>query len=303
VANAKEGVVPSSEGAQHVAIWGISDAPIPSVSIHIIDSREGEDQIMKLEGKVALVTGGGQGLGQGIVKRLAEEGCNVAVVDLNEENAKKVAEDVKALGRRAIALKADVTNWDQVQNMVKETIDKLGSLDIAVNNAGVISIMPVDELSEKDWDFVMDVNAKGVFLGCKAVIPHMKKQNWGRIINTASIAGKMGFPTLAHYCASKFAVVGFTNSLAKELAKTKITVNAICPGIIGTRMWYGDTGLAEKWKGTDESMEASWKRHQESLIPQGEAQTPEDMGDLAVYFATSPHITGQAVAVDGGMTL
>lgn len=258
---------------------------------------------MKLKGKVALVTGGGRGLGQGIVKRLAEEGCDIAVVDMIEENAKKVAEEVKAMGHRAIALKIDVTKWDQVQNMVKQTIDQLGGLDIAVNNAGVISIMPVEELTEKDWDFVLDVNAKGVFLCCKAVIPHMKKQNWGRIINTASIAGKIGFPDLAHYSASKFAVVGFTNALAKELAKTKITVNAICPGIIGTQMWYGSTGLAEKWKETGESMDKSWKRHQETLIPQGEAQTPEDMGDLAVYFATSPHVTGQAVAVDGGMTL
>ena len=258
---------------------------------------------MKLAGKVALVTGGGRGIGQGIVKRLAEAGCNVAVADMVEENAQKVAEEVKAMGRQAIALKADVTQWDQVQNMVQATLDQLGGLDIAVNNAGVISIMPVEELTEKDWDFVIDVNVKGVFFCCKAVIPHMKKQNWGRIINTASIAGKIGFPDLAHYSASKFAVVGFTNALAKELAKTKITVNAICPGIIATQMWYGSTGLAEKWKEPGESMEESWRRNQEALIPQGEAQTPEDMGDLAIYFATSPHVTGQAVAVDGGITL
>jgi meso-butanediol dehydrogenase/(S,S)-butanediol dehydrogenase/diacetyl reductase len=235
--------------------------------------------------------------------RLAEAGADVAVADTNVENAQQVAEEVKALGRRAIAIKADVTRWDQVQEMVKQTVDQLGKLDIAVNNAGVISIKPVEELTEDDWDFVNDVNAKGVFLCCKAEIAPMKRQNWGRIINVASIAGKLGFPDLAHYSASKFAVVGFTNSLAKELAKTGITVNAICPGIIGTAMWYGPTGLAEKWKQPGETMEASWKRHQETLIPQGVGQTPEDMGDLAVYFAMADHVTGQAINVDGGFTL
>ncbi|MCC3144083.1 SDR family oxidoreductase [Halanaerobium sp. Z-7514] len=258
---------------------------------------------MKLDGKVALVTGGGRGLGEGIAKKLAEAGCNIAIADIDLDNAKKVAEDIKKMGRKAIAVKVDVTKWEQVKSMVNKTIKELGSLDIAVNNAGVISIKSVEELSEEDWDHVLDVNAKGVFLCSKAEIPHMKEQNWGRIINVASIAGKQGFPDLAHYSASKFAVVGFTNALAKELAKTKITVNAICPGIIGTQMWYGDKGLANKWKGEKESMEESWQRNQESLIPQGVAQTPEDMGGLAVYFATAPHVTGQAVAVDGGMTL
>jgi meso-butanediol dehydrogenase/(S,S)-butanediol dehydrogenase/diacetyl reductase len=257
---------------------------------------------MKLQGRVALVTGGGRGLGEGIVTRLAEAGADIAVVDIIYENAQKVAEKVKVMGRRAIAIKTDVTKWDQVQSMVMQTVEELGRLDIAVNNAGVISIKPVAELTEEDWDFVNDVNAKGVFLCCKAEIGPMKRQGWGRIINTASIAGKEGFPDLAHYSASKFAVVGFTNALAKELKRTGITVNAICPGIIGTAMWYGPTGLAEKWKLPGETMEESWKRHQDLLIPQGVAQTPEDMGDLAVYFATADHVTGQAINVDGGFT-
>jgi meso-butanediol dehydrogenase/(S,S)-butanediol dehydrogenase/diacetyl reductase len=257
---------------------------------------------MRLEGRVALVTGGGRGLGRGIVMRLAEEGADVAVADIRYKNAQKVAEEVRALGRRAIAIEVDVTQWDQVHGMVKQTVDELGKLDIAVNNAGVISIKSVEELTEEDWDSVNDVNAKGVFLCCKAEIPYMKEQNCGRIINTASIAGKEGFPDLAHYSASKFAVVGFTNALAKELARTGITVNAICPGIIGTAMWYGPEGLAERWKKPGETMEESWARHQDELIPQGEAQTPEDMGDLAVYFAISEHVTGQAFNVDGGYT-
>jgi meso-butanediol dehydrogenase/(S,S)-butanediol dehydrogenase/diacetyl reductase len=265
-------------------------------------SKEELNMASLLEGRVALVTGGGRGLGEGIVKRLAGAGCDVAVVDIIRENAEKVAEDVKELGRRAVAIQTDVTKWDQIQRMVDQTVDKLGKLDIAVNNAGVISIKSVADLTEKDWDFVNDVNAKGVFLCCKAEQEPMKKQAWGRIINVASIAGKGGFPDLSHYCASKFAVVGFTFSLAKELQQTGITVNAICPGIIGTQMWYGPNGLAEKWKNPGETMEESWKRHQETLIPQGVAQTPEDMGDLAVYLATSDHVTAQAINVDGGVS-
>ena len=222
---------------------------------------------LPLEGKVALVTGGGRGLGEGIVKRLAEVGCDIAVVDTILENAEKVADGLHALGRRAVAVQADVTKWDQVQRMVADTIEKLGKLDIAVNNAGVISMKSVAELTEKDWDFVNGVNAKGVFLCCKAEQEPMKKQGWGRIINVASIAGKEGFPDLSHYCASKFAVVGFTFALAKELQRTGITVNAIRPGIIGTQMWYGPNGLAEKWKNPGETMEESWKRHQDILIP------------------------------------
>lgn len=257
---------------------------------------------MKLDGKVALVTGGGGGIGRGIVMRLAEEGAAVAVADLDYEAAREVADEVEGLGRRAVALEVDVTRWDQVQDMVKGTIAELGGLHIAVNNAGVISIKSVEELTEEDWDFVNDVNAKGVFLCCKAEMPPMKEQNWGRIINVASIAGKDGFPDLAHYSASKFAVVGFTNALAKELARTGITVNAICPGIIPTPMWYGPGGLADRWKKPGETMEESWDRHQDEMIPQGEAQTPEDMGDLAVYFALAEHVTGQAFNVDGGVT-
>jgi meso-butanediol dehydrogenase/(S,S)-butanediol dehydrogenase/diacetyl reductase len=274
---------------------------------------------MKLEGKVAIVTGGGRGIGRGIALALAEEGADIAVVEadvldsafnqysVKEINgypsAQEVAEEVKALGRRAIAIKADVTKWDQVQAAVKQTIDELGQVDILVNNAGVISIAPVEAMEEEAWDIVMGVNAKGLFLCSKAVIPHMKQRGGGKIINTASIAGKNGFGTLVHYTASKFAAVGFTNALAKELAGDNITVNAICPGIVATQMWMGSGMLADAWKQPGESIEESYKRTLGEIIPQGVDQTPEDMGALAVYFATSDHVTGQAHNVDGGTEL
>ena len=271
---------------------------------------------MKLEGKVAFVTGAGRttGIGRGIALALANEGADVAVVDTDVvdsayhqyftkeidgfQHAQSLAEEIKGLGRKAIAIKADVTKWDQVQAMVQQTIDGLGKVDIAVNNAGVISVELIEEMEEEAWDFMMDVNVKGVFLGCKAVIPHMIKQNYGRIINTASIAGKSGFATLACYSASKYAVVGFTNALGKELAPHDITVNALCPGILRTRMW---DLLSDLWKEEGETIEDSWERNIETLIPQGRAQTPEEMGKMVVFLATAGEVTAQAFNVDGGI--
>ncbi len=271
---------------------------------------------MKLQGKVALVTGGGRGIGRGIALALAAEGADVAIVETDVvdnpynqygtrqingyQAAQNVVKEIQAMGRRAIAIQADVTKWDQVQAMVQKTVKEFGRIDISVHNAGVINVTPVEEMSEEAYDLVMDVNVKGVFLCCKAVIPQMKKQGGGKIINTASIGGKNAFPTLAHYCASKFAVVGFTNGLAKELAKDNITVNAICPGIVRTAMW---DLLADAWKQPGETVEQSWQRHLETLIPQGRAQTPADMGALAVFFATNDNVTGQAFNIDGGVEL
>jgi meso-butanediol dehydrogenase/(S,S)-butanediol dehydrogenase/diacetyl reductase len=255
---------------------------------------------MKLERKVALVTGGNRGIGRGIAMTLAKEGADVAVAARDLTKTQEVAEEIKRLGRRAIAVKVDVTNWDQVQEMFKQAIDEFGKIDISVHSAGQISIAPVEELAEEDFDRVLAVNVKGVFLCCKAVIPIMKKQGGGRIINMGSIGGKTAFPTLAHYNASKFAVHGFTHGLAREVARDNITVNAICPGIVWTDMWRV---LADTWKQPGETVEESWKRHLNTLIPQGRAQTPEDMGALAVFLATADNITGQAWNVDGGFML
>lgn len=258
---------------------------------------------MELQGKVALVTGGGRGIGQGIALALAGAGADVAVADLDLAIAEETAAKVEATGRRSLAISVNVAQPDSVRAMVEKVEAELGGLDIAVNNAGIISIQSIEELTAEDFDRIMAVNAKGVFLCTQAAVRVMRPRRWGRIINVASIAGKIGFPDLSHYTASKFAVIGFTNAVAKEVALDGITVNALCPGIVGTGMWRGEDGLAGRWREEGESEEASWARHQKTLLPQGVAQTPEDMGQLAVYLACAEHVTGQAIAVDGGCTL
>lgn len=270
----------------------------------------------KLSGKVALVTGGARGLGRGIALALAEAGSDVAIVDLERSPsalqqygstttggftaAKQTADEIRALGRRSIAIEADVTRNADTRRMVETTVAELGGLDIMVCNAGVVSRAMVEEMTEEAFDLVFDVNVKGVFLSCQAAIPALRARGGGAIITVASIAGKNGFPGLSHYCSSKFAVVGFTNSLAKELAASNIRVNAICPGIIRTQMWEY---LAQELAEPGESKEATWQRWVTSVIPMGRAQTPEDIGGLAVYLATAENVTGQAMNVDGGMEL
>ena len=255
---------------------------------------------MKLAGKTALVTGAGGGLGQGIVMSLAKAGADVALADLNLEMVQSVQGEMNALGRKSSAIEVDVTRWNQVQAMYEKCEKDLGKIDIVVNNAGVVVANFVEALEEADWDRMMNINAKGVFLCCKAVLPHLRKQGGGAIINVSSIAGKKGNPTMSGYNASKFAVIGFTQSLAQEVAKENITVNAICPGIIRTAMW---DYLADLLKRPDETLEESWQRSVESTIPQGRAQTPEDIGELAVYIASARNLTGQAINIDGGIVM
>lgn len=254
---------------------------------------------MKLQGKASFVTGGGRGIGRGIALALAREGADVAVADINSGDAEAVAAAVREFGRNAIAVTVDVTRAADVAAMVQATVKAFGKLDIAVNCAGVVGVGPVETLAEAEWDRVMGVNAKGVFFCCKAAIPALKRAGGGAIINVASIAGKRGSANLAHYCASKFAVIGLTSSLAKELAKDRITVNAICPGIVRTYMW---DVLSEARREAGESAGQAWERVVQAMIPQGRPQTPEDMGGLAVYLATAPNLTGQAISLDGGIT-
>ena len=269
-----------------------------------------------LNGQVALVTGGARGIGRGIALALAQAGADVAIADLEHiasaaqqyssaaiggyTEAQKTAAEITALGRRSFAVQADVRKKEDAVRMVEETLSRLGGLHILVCNAGVVSVAQVETMTEETWDLTFAVNVKGVFLSCQAAIPAMKTQGKGCIINIASIAGKNGAAGLAHYCSSKFAVVGFSNSLAKELAPANIRVNAICPGILRTQMWEY---LAETLKKPQETKEDAWQRYIKGMIPLGRPQTPEDIGQLAVYLALAENVTGQAINVDGGVEL
>ena len=256
-----------------------------------------------LQGKIALVTGASRGIGQGIAVSLAKAGADIALADISTDVLEETKLLVEKEGVKVKSYQVNVTDFDTVRTMVQAVAADFGTLDIAVNNAGVLGIHKVIDMTGEDWDKIMNVNAKGVFLCSKAELEVMLPNKSGRIINVSSILGKTGMSDVSAYSASKFAVIGFTNSLAKEVAKEGITVNALCPGIVGTGMWRGGSGLAQAFAKAGETEEQSWERNQESLLPQGEAQTPEDMGQLAVFLASAPHVTGQAIAVDGGFGL
>src|SRR5215475_3428440 len=202
---------------------------------------------MELRNTVAIVTGGARGIGRGIALALARQGVHVAVADLYtpsrgtagytlsaEQEVNTTVGELTALGVRAMGVPVDVTQWGQVQEMVETVTQQLGPIDIACNNAGVVDTSLVVETTEAQWDAMMQVNVKGVFLCCKATAPGMMTRRRGRIINTASIAGKRGGARAAAYCASKFAVIGFTQALADGMAPHRITVNAICPALVDT---------------------------------------------------------------------
>ncbi|QCJ42025.1 3-oxoacyl-[acyl-carrier-protein] reductase [Bacillus sp. S3] len=247
---------------------------------------------MSLAGKSVLVTGASRGIGREIALELAKQGANVAVNFAGSEaKANEVVDEIKALGRDAIAIKCNVANAEEVAEMVKGTIDRFGKLDILVNNAGITKDNLLMRMKEEEWDDVININLKGVFLCTKAVTRQMMKQRVGRIINIASIVGVSGNPGQANYVAAKAGVIGLTKTTAKELASRNITVNAIAPGFITTDM-------------TDKLSE-DVKAEMLKQIPLARLGEPKDIAKITAFLASddSSYITGQTFHVDGGMVM
>ena len=250
---------------------------------------------MKLENKVAVITGAARGLGKAVALAFAREGADIVAVDLALAELEATVAEVKALGRRALAVKADVSKWDDVERMADLASKQLGRIDILINNAAVwagLKGKPFHLLTESEWDGLMAVNVKGVFFCCKAVFPFMKEQGKGKIVNISSAVHFLGAPYLVHYATSKGGVIAFTRSLAKELGEHKINVNAVAPGFTMTE---AGKGMATKEAEALIVGRRSIKRH----------ELPEDITGVITFLSSeeSDFITGQSIVVDGGVVL
>ncbi|WP_217269726.1 3-oxoacyl-[acyl-carrier-protein] reductase [Neobacillus endophyticus] len=247
---------------------------------------------MILAGKAALVTGASRGIGREIALELARQGANVAVnFSGSEAKANEVVDEIKALGKEAFAIKCDVSNSAEVADMIKTVIDRFGKFDILVNNAGITKDNLLMRMKEEEWDDVISINLKGVFLCTKAVTRQMMKQRHGRIINIASIVGVSGNPGQANYVAAKAGVIGLTKTTARELASRNITVNAIAPGFITTDM-------------TDKLPEEV-KTEMLKQIPLARFGEPKDIAKVTAFLASddAAYMTGQTLHIDGGMVM
>ena len=245
---------------------------------------------MRLKNKVAIITGAGSGIGQGIAFAFIKEGAKVVVADWSEKSGEETVEQIHKKGGDAVFIKTDVSKAENIDEMAKICLDKFGRIDILVNNAGILKSSALHKTSEQDWDAVLNINLKSVFLGCKKVIPEMLKQGSGKIINITSIAGLVGFDKLGSYCASKGGIIALTREMVLEYAPKKINVNCIAPGVIKTSM---TKGMLDD-PATKQFLESS------TLYPRlGE---PKDIAMAAVYLASneSDFVNGEVLVVDGG---
>jgi meso-butanediol dehydrogenase/(S,S)-butanediol dehydrogenase/diacetyl reductase len=256
----------------------------------------------RLDGHTCVITGAARGIGRGIAAELAREGAAVVVADINEEGAGAAAEAIRGKGGRALGIGCDVSDRASVRGAIERAVGEFGRLDVMFNNAGISKTQRFLEVTEADWERIMRVNGLGVLLGIQEAAAQFRRQGTsGKIVNTASIAGKEGFPLFPAYCASKFAVVGLTQSAARGLAEYGITVNAFCPGVVTTELWEQlDTEFIELGE-TQRKGQALEEFGASVLV--GRLSAPEDIAPLAVFLASSDsdYITGQAINVDGGM--
>ncbi len=255
----------------------------------------------KVDDKVTFLTGSGRGIGRAIAERFAREGAIMVLTDINEDTLSETLDLVKKYSPSSISYKLDVTNEKMVQEVVKKVVDAFGRIDILLNNAGVSNMNHFWELTEEDWDFNMNVNAKGVFFVTKAVAPYMMKEKRGKIVTTASMAAKLGAPLLAHYSASKFAVLGFMQAVAKELAPYGINVNSVCPGFVKTSMQDREVVWEAKLRGIDDPEKV--RKEYIDMTPLGRLCYPEDVAKVVLFLASDDanFLTGQAINVTGGI--
>lgn len=256
---------------------------------------------MAINGKVALVTGAGQGIGRAIALRLAKDGADIALVDLKDDKINAVAAEIKALGRKAVTYTADVSDRDAIFAAVDFAEKEFGGFDIIVNNAGISQVNSLLKVTPQEIDKIFKINVQGVLWGIQAAAQKfIARKQKGKIINAASIAGHEGFALLGVYSSTKFAVRGLTQAAAKEFASAGITVNAYCPGVVGTDMWVDiDKRMAEE---TGAEIGATYDKYVKG-IALGRAETPDDVASFVSYLASpdADYMTGQAPLIDGGL--